>query len=278
MNSLFVEAVGQVVPPLLAAGRLEVALALAERAVQADALSEAATRHLMHVLAAMQQPSQALRVYRQLETRWREELEEAPSEALQAYARELRAAPAIALPTAVEAAPRQSPPAAVSDAVPEVAGARGGDTRDGEMTSERLRGAEFLLLTTTRFFGREAEIARLSAMLSTPRTRLVTLTGPGGTGKTRLALELAAHLVAARRGDTLRSAVFVPLCDVMEPGRLFEAILRALGVLPVPGRGPLDQLEAALTAQPGTLLILDNFEHWSRKAPCGSVPSSPGPR
>src|SRR5439155_17478794 len=61
------------------------ALSLAERAVQADALSEGATRHLMRVLAAMQQPSQALRAYRQLETRLREELEEAPSEALQTY-------------------------------------------------------------------------------------------------------------------------------------------------------------------------------------------------
>src|SRR5439155_13321690 len=49
-----------------------------------------------------------------------------------------------------------------------------------------LRGDEFLLLTTTRFFGREAEMARLSALLRAPRTRLVTLSGAGGTGKTRL--------------------------------------------------------------------------------------------
>jgi DNA-binding SARP family transcriptional activator len=87
LSSLFVEVVGQVLPRLLAAGRLEDALALAERAVQADALSEWATRLLMRVLAAMQQPSQALRAYRQLEARLRKELEEAPSASLQAYAR-----------------------------------------------------------------------------------------------------------------------------------------------------------------------------------------------
>jgi DNA-binding SARP family transcriptional activator len=260
LSSLFVEVVGQVAPRLLAAGRLEDALALAERAVQADALSEGATWHLMRVFAAMQQPSQALRAYRQLETRLCKELEDMPSEALLAYARELRTAPSIVLPAAGEAAPGQAQPDAIAAATPAVTGARGGGAHDVERTSERLRGGEFLLLTTTRFFDREREIARLSAMLSTPRTRLVTLTGAGGTGKTRLALELATRLVEVPPGGAPASAVFVPLADVGEPGRLFEVILRALGVLPTPGRDPLDQLEGALTSLPKTLLILDNFE------------------
>jgi predicted ATPase len=66
--------------------------------------------------------------------------------------------------------------------------------------------------------------------------------------------------VATPPGDGPASAAFVSLAEVAEPGRLFEVILRALGVLPTSGREPLDQLEDVLAARPGTLLILDNFE------------------
>src|SRR5439155_10349753 len=98
---------------------------------------------------------------------------------------------------------------------------------------ERLRGDEFALLTTTQFFGREAETEQLSAMLAAPRNRLVTLTGPGGTGKTRLALELAARLVV--EGGEVRSAVFLPLADLADPARLLEVVLRGLEFAPVLG-------------------------------------------
>jgi LuxR family maltose regulon positive regulatory protein len=100
LSSLFVDVVEQLVPRLLASGRLEAALRYAQRGVAADPLSEAATLLVMRVLAAMNQPSQALRAYRQLATRLREELDEAPSEGLQAYARELRAAPCAPAPLA----------------------------------------------------------------------------------------------------------------------------------------------------------------------------------
>ncbi|MCW3100764.1 MAG: transcriptional activator domain protein, partial [Chthonomonadaceae bacterium] len=116
----------------------------------------------------------------------------------------------------------------------------------------------------TRFFGREEEIERLGKMLSTPRTRLVTLTGPGGTGKTRLALEAAAHLVEGTQDapstDVPTCAVFVSLASITESERLFEVILRSLGVVPVPNQGALAQLASALEARPHTLLVLDNFE------------------
>jgi predicted ATPase len=113
-------------------------------------------------------------------------------------------------------------------------------------------------LSTTRFFGREVEAAQLSAMLAAPRTRLVTLTGPGGTGKTRLALELAARLVV--EGGDVRSAAFLSLADLADPDRLLEVVLRGLDFAPVVGRDVLDQVADALVSRPGTLLILDNFE------------------
>src|SRR5262249_13533905 len=97
-----------------------------------------------------------------------------------------------------------------------------------------------------------------AAMLAVPRTRLTPLTGPGGTGKTRLALELAARLVV--EGGELRSAVFLSLADLADPARLLEVVLRSLEFAPVLGRDVLDQVADALASRPGTLLILDNFE------------------
>src|SRR5262249_23587365 len=128
----------------------------------------------------------------------------------------------------------------------------------------RLTGGEFLLRTTTRFFGRQEEIARLGRMLSTYRTRLVTLTGPGGTGKTRLALEVAAHLVErtvdTSSYDAPTSTIFVSLASITEAERLFDVTLRALGIVPASNQEPLDQLASVLEVYPNTLLVLDNFE------------------
>ena len=130
-----------------------------------------------------------------------------------------------------------------------------------------------LPLQFTRFFGRDEEIARLEAMLrpaaahergeetsegGTSRqapTRLVTLTGPGGTGKTRLAMEVASRLIAAFQG----AVWFVPLADLSEARYLIDAVREALRLPAFAGREPLDQVAEALSRQP-SLLVLDNFE------------------
>ena len=112
-----------------------------------------------------------------------------------------------------------------------------------------------LPLQTTEFFGRDAELSTIGAMLSSPGTRLVTITGPGGAGKTRLALQ-----VAADQFDHFSDGVyFVDVSSERAPDAAYEAIVRALG-LPVSGGGePLAVLKARLRDK-AMLLIIDNFE------------------
>jgi predicted ATPase/DNA-binding SARP family transcriptional activator len=112
-----------------------------------------------------------------------------------------------------------------------------------------------LPLQLTRFFGRDWELARLQRMFLKEGARLVTVTGPGGTGKTRLALELARHLI-----EPLRGAVwFVPLAELSDPQLIAGAVLDAMRVDRVSSLEPTEQLIAALSRQP-VFLILDNFE------------------
>jgi predicted ATPase/DNA-binding SARP family transcriptional activator len=107
-----------------------------------------------------------------------------------------------------------------------------------------------------RFFGRERERARLEKLLASEETRLVTLLGPGGSGKTRLALEVARQLVQEWRG----AVWFVPLADLTEARRIPEAIRQALQLAPSAGEESLELVAAAL-ADPPALLLLDNLEH-----------------
>jgi predicted ATPase/DNA-binding SARP family transcriptional activator len=106
-----------------------------------------------------------------------------------------------------------------------------------------------------RFFGRAAEIETPIALLRSGE-RLVTLTGPGGSGKTRLALEVATR--CAEKQD--RPVWHVPLADLADPEHLLETIRDALGMPRVPRRDTLEQLMAVLGRE-RPLLLLDNFEH-----------------
>lgn len=113
----------------------------------------------------------------------------------------------------------------------------------------------------TRFVGREEEIAQLGAALApgatNPRAgRLITLSGPAGTGKTRLAVELAAHLSRAYAG----AVWFVPLSDLSDARLIPVAITSALSLPRSLQVEPLEQAIEVLSRQP-SLLVLDNFEH-----------------
>jgi len=109
----------------------------------------------------------------------------------------------------------------------------------------------------TPFFGREAEISQVRTMLETPGARLVTLTGLGGTGKTRLALEVAR--VLQETGAAWAGVGFVSLVDLADARLIGQTIREALNLPAVGAADPLEQIALHLGDQP-FLLVLDNFE------------------
>ena len=118
----------------------------------------------------------------------------------------------------------------------------------------------------TSFVGRVAEVAEVAGLLG--RQRLVTVTGPGGVGKTRLAAEVA-RAVAGRFAD---GAWLVELAAVPEPALVQAAVATALGIRQPPGTSLLEALTAVLARQQ-LLLVLDNCEHVLAEAAelCGAL-------
>lgn len=115
--------------------------------------------------------------------------------------------------------------------------------------------ANNLPLQVTEFLGRSQELAAIEAMMESPGVRLLTITGPGGAGKTRLSLQVAADL-----SDGFRDGVFfVDLSRETEPEAAFEAVVRALD-LPVAGGGSALQTLQTRLRDSELLLVLDNFE------------------
>jgi predicted ATPase len=108
----------------------------------------------------------------------------------------------------------------------------------------------------TALVGRQRELLELKRLLLDEEARLVTLTGPGGTGKTRLALHLVDEL-ASRFGSRI---VFVPLAAISDAGLVASAIAQATGCARAGGTTPLAAAIDALGGSDPALLVLDNFE------------------
>jgi predicted ATPase/class 3 adenylate cyclase len=111
-----------------------------------------------------------------------------------------------------------------------------------------------LPVQVTSFIGREHELAEVKRLLAT--TRLLTLTGPGGTGKTRLSLQAAVELL-----DTFPDGVWlVEFAALTDPTLVLQTLAAALGVREQPGRPLLDTVADYLRGK-NLLIILDNCEH-----------------
>jgi hypothetical protein len=119
-----------------------------------------------------------------------------------------------------------------------------------------------LPMQPTPLVGREKEVSEVCDLLCAEETRLLTLTGPGGTGKTRVALQAAADLL----DDFPDGTFFVPLATLTEAEQLLPAVAEMLGVREV-GEQPLDETLKDYLHERRMLLLLDNFEQVLGAAP-----------
>jgi predicted ATPase len=111
--------------------------------------------------------------------------------------------------------------------------------------------------------GRERELQAAKNLLMQDNIRLITLTGPGGTGKTRLAVQLAEDVAEQFAGGVW----FTGLASILDSGLVVSAIAQALEVRASPNRPPVEDIKEHLRHLPRALLLLDNFEHVLEAAP-----------
>lgn len=207
-----------------ARGENGAALDYATRLLQLDPWREEAHRQLMLVLSETGQPGAALAQYETCRRMLDEELGVEPDEETTALYDRIRAG---------EIVPRQ--PAPVQNN---------------------------LLVPPTPLIGREAELEAIADLLAQPAVRLLTLLGPGGVGKTRLALEVAASQLPAFAGGVF----LVELATVREPARVPIMIAQVLGIRETGEQPVVEHIKAQLRGK-HVLLLLDNFEQILPAAP-----------
>ena len=140
-----------------------------------------------------------------------------------------------------------------------------GATRDAFLRNARVRNQDAavdgltgasLPLVLTALLGRDADVQSLRHWLADSAARLITLVGPGGVGKTRLALELARGIAE----DDATRVVFLELAAIRDSSFVASAVAEAFGLSDVPAVDLPKRVRAACAEQP-TLLVLDNCEH-----------------
>lgn len=249
LHHAFLEALDTLTHEFENVGDLGRALEFALRSVAADPLHEEAHATLIRLYGQAGRSDHALRQYDTLKRLLREELDSAPSEKTRQIVESLRLGFNIPVPTSL---PATLPPAQAKSAALPL-----------NFKAEHSN----LPLQTTRFFGRTNEIKRIHALLREEKERIIILTGPGGSGKTRLALEstsLLAHEAITPR-FAIERIIFVSLADVSEISRMVEAMhIAVCGRMSAVDKSvsESERIESVVQTllERSTLLVLDNFE------------------
>ena len=230
LHQLFMGALSRLVHHARAAGKLDDATKYAYRLVTHDPLDEEVHRTLMQLYAQRGQWAAARRQYESCRHMLETELGVAPAaETTALFAKVTARTVDLPQPAAGEQAVVTPQPPATLDNLPAPLGP---------------------------IIGRARELTELTALLADPTVRLVTVVGPGGIGKTRLALA-----AAARQRPRFRDGIcYVELASLDEPRRLASVIAHTLALPPAPGLSPIQQTIDFLRDR-SLLLILDNFEH-----------------
>jgi predicted ATPase/DNA-binding SARP family transcriptional activator len=136
------------------------------------------------------------------------------------------------------------------------------DSETEHHVEQPLMGNMLLPAASTPLIGREAEVTAVVEQLLREDVRVLTVTGPGGVGKTRVALQAAEDL----QGNFPDGVYFVNLAPLTDPSLVAEEIARSLGVKETPGKTAMECLVAQLHGK-RLLLLLDNFEQIAEAAP-----------
>ena len=204
-----------------------------------DPLHEAARRALMQVYAEAGRPAEALRVYEEGVQLLQEELDIAPAEESRQLWQAIRAG---RVPDIQEGADGPAKPA-----------------RQAAHVQGRHRRSN-LPRQPTPFVGRSRELVMIQLRLQEPACRLFNLVGPGGIGKTRLALEVGRCILDEGVPRFADGVFFVPLAAVSAPEGIVSAILEAAGIT-LYGNMPPEQQLLDYLHDKQMLFILDNLEH-----------------
>jgi non-specific serine/threonine protein kinase len=220
-------------------GELEAAIGHARRWLELDRMNEAAHRHLMQLYGWSGQRSAALRQYEECLKVLEEKLGEAPEDSTAQLYEAIKENRLVSGFSSIK-----SP---------------GGPPGRPSTPGSKVRSLPAQL---TSFIGREREMAEVKHLLNA--TRLLTLTGSGGCGKTRLALEVASGLT-----EEYEDGVWlVELAALSDADLIPQAVSSALGVREVPGR-PLTEVLSDHLRSKRLLLVMDNCEHLIRA--CATV-------
>jgi predicted ATPase/DNA-binding SARP family transcriptional activator len=223
-------------------GRATTAIDVAHRLIACDPLNEDAHMCLVRLYAEDGRVGTALDQYRAFVAVLRDDLGVEPSPEAQQIARELL---------------ERSKAAQFAQAKPSAPARESRESRNRATAKPAS-----LPVSLTRFVGREDELARLGELLRPGASRVVTVVGPGGIGKTRLATEFARGLQATLGARV----VFAELADIVDPSFVSDAIVSAAALRAGPGDDVLDSVADALTGsagsagQPPALLVIDNAE------------------